>query len=657
MFVSPFIRRPSLAAFALLSAALCAAQDKTERLNQAPPAVAKAAGSSNAALSALQGAHEIDGSTFVDQDDLDPLIPESGGGACASAAGIDAMQTLRVMAGLEKLANPHRSLLAAFANEPDLLKGRVPNDRFVRLLKFYQSYLDGATLAVEVESAANSKHTDDHRGWTTSEGPNLALAPWRLKILSYTVIKQTGDVVGRHFVLLKDYADNHIVVVDPHRPTVDRLYRLERRAGADTSCKRVFLLNPRNKPRREHLEYELNTVFTASILNYARVNRHASAAGTTADAVKQQIDRTAAKLRGTRDYLNPRAWRSETAAIGLPGLDLPTEYGGSNWPATKMIDIFRHAGKHNLNFRDIVGGAHVRALLDSNGPEVSEIIRQVAAGRAYIAIAITEPEAGSDVPAIKATARKVEGGYVLSGVKRFNARLDQATHVIVFTQSTSGERGKLSVFVLPIGTPGIKIEHLSAHGLTGNSYGGLTLDDVFVPDVRLIGKDGEGRNLFRKHFLYWRLMQAVAAIGTAEDALDQMAERIKTREAFGAPIGRFTHLQQPIGQHKTELRMAYSLAREAAALIDDDNYHEARPLINGLKAEGVEISLRAVDAATRAFGGLGYSHLVDLGDRLRDLNGLRIADGTTDVMRMEVVRGTYGEVFWNMAVENAREGR
>lgn len=655
MLVSPSMRWIAFVTLALFWAIAHSAQGESGALEQAPPAVAKAAGSPLVALNALQRAHEKDRSTFIVEADLDPFIPESGGGACASAVGIDAIQTLRVMAGHEKLANPHKALLAAFANQPDLLKGRVPNDRFVRLMEFYQSYLDGDKLVIEVESAPNSTFAADHRGWKTPDGPDLAPSHWRLKILSYTVRKHTGDVLGRHFVLLKEQAKNHIVVVDPHAPSDDRQYILDVKDGDNPRSPRVFLLNPPDKPRRNGLDFEINTVFTVSVSTDATRDEQRAETAKSIKAIKDKMDRTAARLRGTADYTNPRAWRRETAAFGLPGLDLPVEYGGSQWPASKMIEIFRHAGKYNLNFRDVVGGAHVRALLHAENPEVLDIIRQVAAGRAYIAIAITEPEAGSDVPAIKSTARNVDGGYELSGTKRFNARLEQATHVILFTQCTTGEAGKLSVFVLPMDTRGLKIERLAAHGLTGNSYGGLTFDDVFVPEGRLIGKDGEGRDLFRKHFLYWRLMQAVTAIGTAEDALDQMAERIKTREAFGRPIGRFTHLQQPLGQHKIELLMAYSLARDAAALIDDDNYHEARPLINGLKAEGVEISLKAVDAATRAFGGMGYSNLVDVGDRLRDLNGLRIADGTTDVMRMDVVRSIYGEEFWKMAVESAAD--
>lgn len=639
-------------ALTFLCAVPCLADDKVAPNMQAPPAVARLLGDPTAAISFLQRTHEGDAATFIVEGDLDPLIPESGGGACASAAGIDALQVLRVMAGLDKLPNPHRSLLAGFAHQPELLKGRVTNDQFVRLIGFYESYLGGNKLAVTVESAPNSPNATDHRGWRGVDGPDLTMSPRQLKILSYTVTEADGQMLGRHFVLLKEYARNQIVVVDPHNPTSDRHYVLEYRSGTEAGSGRVFLLNPADKPRKRPDIYELNTIFRVSFSGGEPPPWQQPVVATSVESIKSQFDNTAAELRGTGDYLNPRAWRRRTAAFGLPGLDLPVELGGSAWPAVRMIEVFRHAGRHNLNFRDIVGGAHVRPLLISKDAEVLKIIREVARGDAYIAIAITEPGTGSDVAAIKSTARKVDGGYRLSGAKRFNARLNEATHVILFTQGTTGVPGKLSVFVLPIDAPGLKVERPTAHGLTGNSYGGLTFKDVFVPEGRLIGKDGDGLTVFFKHFLYWRLMQTAAAIGTGEDALDQMADRIKTREAFGAPIGRFTHLQQPIGQYKTELRMAYALAQEAARLIDGDDYKTAHPLICGLKAEGVEISLKAVDAATRAFGGEGYSNLVDLGDRLRDLNGLRIADGTTDVMRMEVVRRTYGEEFWRMAVKH-----
>ncbi len=149
-------------------------------------------------------------------------------------------------------------------------------------------------------------------------------------------------------------------------------------------------------------------------------------------------------------------------------------------------------------------------------------------------------------------------------------------------------------------------------------------------------------------------MQSASAIGCGEAALQQMADRIKVRQAYGGPIGRFTHLQQPLGENTTKLQMAMALARKAAELIDQGNYDAASPLVNGIKAEGVEIALAASDAAMRAHGALGYSRRFDLRDRVRDLMGLRIADGTTDVMRMEVVRSAYGSEFWTMAIRSYR---
>lgn len=630
----------------LIAATLCFG---TAFCQDAAPPVSESIRTPKYALDQLQAEHAVDSNGFVLQGELDVLIPKEGGGACASAVAIDAYQCLRLMAGIPKLENPHKAALSAFAHDPELLKGRVTNERLLNLLSFYGSQLGGYTVSAVTQSAPNSVHANGSGFWDPNTGPMLDVKPLQLKILSFTWTLPDGHVLGRHFVLLKDFRHNEIVVIDPHSPTKERTYVMQYKKGNAGEMEQVFLLNPVGVRPREDV-FELNTVFDIT-LSKSEPDATNAAPSTSLESIKAEIDSTANALRGTDDFLNPRVWREKTARFGLPGLDLPVKHGGMNWPATKAIEIFRHAGRHNLNFRDNVGGAHVRPLLKSSNPAMHDIVKQVAKGTAYIAIAITEPEVGSDVTAMKSVAKKVDGGYRLTGKKRFNARLNQATHVIVFTQSATGKAGKISVFVLPIDTPGLVIETLKAHGLTGNSYGGLSFQDVFVPEENRLGEDGEGMKIFFDHFDYWRLMQSVAAIGTAENALDQMVQRIRTRHAFGGPIGRFTHLQQPIGQYRTQLSMAYALAREAAEMIDRGDYESARPLIFGLKAEGVEIALGAVDAATRAFGGEGYSGLVDVGDRLRDLNGLRIADGTTDVMRMNVVRSVYGRDLWNMAIE------
>lgn len=600
-------------------------------------------------ISELRKLHDKTSLTFVVQGELDALIHEGGGGACPSAAAIDAVQALRLMSGREPLENPHKAALLAYRTSPELLKGRLTNHQFVELMRSYSKYFDEKAVSCALESAPNSPHRVDGPSWDPSKGPRLSVEPGQLQVVSYTVKEPDGTVLGRHFVLLTDTPKGQVEVLDPAKPEKPSRYILEYRRGPKGPYSQVFFLNPAGFPRST--TYEVNTIFTLSLSDHGAVGKDKVKTPPTPEDIKDRIDATARKLKGTKEFLDPRAWRKQTAEYGLPALDLPEFCGGANWPAAKMIDIFRHAGRHNLNLRDVVGGAHVRPLLASSVDEIRDIVREVANGNGYMAISLTEPGSGSDFTAMKTTATKVKGGYLINGEKMFNARLEQATYAVVFTRAAGAEKG-LSAFVVPMKAPGITIKRLEAHGLIGNSFGGMSLKDVFVKDEYLLGEDGKGYNLFTNHFQYWRLMQAASAIGTGERALEQMVERLKAREAFGGPIGRFTHLQQQVGQHRTELSMAFSFAREAAELLDRGDYKTAHAMISGIKAEGVEIALKASDAAMRAFGGEGYSTNVDLGDRVRDLMGLRIADGTTDVLRMDVVREVYGKDLWDMAVRS-----
>lgn len=372
--------------------------------------------------------------------------------------------------------------------------------------------------------------------------------------------------------------------------------------------------------------------------------------------VLKNIHATADVLRGTEKFLSPIAWRTRTASFGLPGLDLPTTVGGRGYSAVQMTQVFEQMGRLSLDMRDMVGGAHVRPLLQSESLEIRAIVQKVALGKAYVAIAITEKEAGSDIRAMKSVSEQVKGGYLLTGDKLFNARLETATHVILFARSSvqNSATTKLNAYILPKDYLGLHFSPLASHGLYGNSFGGVSFSRMFVPNRFRIGAEGEGGKIFRDHFLYWRLMMTATAIGTGKNALEQAAQRMRTRQAFGGPIGRFTHLQQELAEHTTKLHAASLLVHHAALLIDQGatSYEQAMPLVAMAKSEGVEWALAAADFAMQVFGAEGYSpDLTDLGQRVRDLQGLRIADGTTHVMRQEVVKHTYGADFWDMAVK------
>ena len=599
------------------------------------------------ALEQIRSDHSDQSPVIVAQGELDKLIDCKGGGACPISAALIASQGLRVMVGLPVEPQPHRLALRVFQDKPELLLGRISNDRFVNLLAYLCKDFEEPPIALSVLSAPNSTHAALEPRWSETDGPDLSTAVGELKILAYTVTTESGTVLGRHFVLLKKSEDGKLSFVDPVSPLKKRLFLVDYR-GVPGSPKQRVLFRVPDGLTKSKLTYELNTVFKVRFLKDEPDG--AIHSESRVGKMKSKIDSLAERLRSTGDLISPIAWRREGASFGLPGVDLPTNIGGGGFTTSEAIELFRHAGRINLNLRDVIGAAHGRPLNKSTSPVAQEVLKQLVAGEAYLAVAITEPTAGTNMKAMKSKAVRYEAGFKLTGRKLWNARLRDATHVVLYTLAAEGKEGYRSAFLIPIDHPGLKIVDRYAHGLTGNSFGGLEFDDMFVSREHLIGEDGDGGKIFNQHFQYWRLMQAAAAIGCGEAALDQMAARLITREAFGAPIGRFTHLQQPLGENLTKLRMAMALAREAAKLIDEGKYKEAKPLVDGLKAEGVEIALSACDAAMRAHGAMGYSREVDLGDRVRDLMGLRIADGTTDVMRMSVVKEIYGSKLWKMAV-------
>lgn len=601
------------------------------------------------ALDRLQSEHSDRMPILVFQDELDQLIQADGGGACPIAAGLLAEQAIRSMTGRPLDLQPHRTALRLFQEKPQLKEGRISNKRFVDLLAFLCEDLNETPLSITTVSAPLSSYENPGARWSPVDGPDLSVTADQIKILAYTVTTATGAVRGRHFVLLQNFDGNQISFVNPSKPTKDYTFIVEHRGDPAEPKRQLFFHSPAGLDRSNQL-YELNTIFTIRLIadwpNFAEEKK------TSISDLKEKIDRLATLLRKQSDFTNPLAWRKQGATFGLPGLDLSTEVGGSGWTAVDMLEIFRHAGKHNLNLRDVIGAAHARPLAKSDSPFARKVLHDIVAGNAYVAVAITEPDAGSDMKGMESRAEKVKDGFVLNGKKLWNARLRQSTHVVLYTLAANGSPGARTAFLLPIDHPGLGITDEYAHGLEGNSFGGLNFNDMFVGSEYLLGADGDGGQIFDDHFMYWRLMQSAAAIGCGEGALEQMSSRIQERQAYGGPIGRFTHLQQPLGEYSTKLRMAIALAREAAELIDRGDDEAASPLVNGIKAEGVEIALAAADVAMRAHGALGYSRQVDLGDRVRDLMGLRIADGTTDVMRMEVVRSLYGEDFWRMAIRS-----
>lgn len=361
------------------------------------------------------------------------------------------------------------------------------------------------------------------------------------------------------------------------------------------------------------------------------------------------IDQALEAAWGNVKEHDPLVWRSRFAAIGITTLDLPLDYGGLGCSAREMIEFFALFGHYSLDLRDVPGIGHFGVMRYLRSGSTARAFNQCNPSDSFAAIAITEPTGGSDLKALKTVANPIDDGYTLTGSKKYISRVEQATHIIVFANvPRHGDMSSLSVFLLNLSTTGKCVVPLQSMGIRGVSWSEITFNDVFIPRDARLGGEGEGFRLFRAHFSYWRIMMAAAAIGCARGAIDLSIERLRTRSAFGGPIGRFTHLQLDLAQHVSQLHQAWLMIIDAAQRLDSgaNAYFDAAMT----KAETVEAALSAASWAMKVHGAEGYLGDVDLEKRYRDLLGLRIADGTTDVLRGQVARGLMGEDLYALSL-------
>jgi alkylation response protein AidB-like acyl-CoA dehydrogenase len=313
-----------------------------------------------------------------------------------------------------------------------------------------------------------------------------------------------------------------------------------------------------------------------------------------------------------------------------------------------MVRVFRDCGRIDLELRDLPGGAHARFLSLAPGRKFDPLLRSVANGSSYCAVAITEPDVGSDLHALTTKATVTETGYRLDGVKQHISRIEECTHFIVFASVLREGQPLVTAFLLSRDTPGVSLEHMSPMGMSSVSWGRVLLAGVEVDASQRIGGEGQAISLFVRHFSYWRTMMAAAAIGCAQGAMDLATERLKNRHAFGGPIGRFSHLQQGLAEMVARLRMAWLLVESVAREFENRNW----PIFDAAmaKAEGLEAAIAATDWAMRVHGAAGYEATTGIEKRYRDLLGLRVADGTTDVLRGQVARSILGEDLYEMSL-------
>lgn len=324
--------------------------------------------------------------------------------------------------------------------------------------------------------------------------------------------------------------------------------------------------------------------------------------------------------------------------MGLWGMDVPQEYGGLGLDAVTRFLISEELAKHDAGFT-ISNNSYsfgLTAILGC-GTEAQKraACARVLAGEG-ISMAITEPQSGSDVGSTRTRAEKTAGGYVLNGVKCFitNATLCSACVVLAVTDPEAGYRG-MSLFLVEKTDQGVSVgKHEDKMGIRLSDTADFVLEDVFVPEDRLIGQEGLGFLQTMKFLDKKRPVSVAGAIGVAQRALDLAIGYARERQFKNGAISKLQGIQFLIADMEMRVQAARSMALYGAMMTDKGI--DIGTLGNSLKAFGSELCFEVVNMALQVFGGYGYSREYPVEKLLRDVRIYSIFEGTNQVQRQVI---------------------
>ena len=344
------------------------------------------------------------------------------------------------------------------------------------------------------------------------------------------------------------------------------------------------------------------------------------------------------------DQAIPRQQLEEMGELGFFGLRIPEEHGGIGMGHLASVVFAEELG------RSTSGGFAITVLVhtDLASPYVTNFgsesqkgrwLPRFVTGELITAIAITEPDAGSDVAAMRATARRDGEGWRLNGTKMFitNGAIADLVFVAAKTNpDVKGSRG-ISIFAVERGTEGFGASRaLEKMGWHSSNTAEIVLDDVWVPEENLVGEENRGFYYIMGNFQNERLAIMGQALGEAQKALELTVAYVKERTAFGAPLWDKQGIRQRLAMRQAEIDAARGLAYHAAWLTDqgDDTVRE----VSEVKALIGELVNSVLYDCVQFHGGMGYIAETAVERMYRDVRIHSIGGGATEVMLEEVAK-------------------
>ena len=330
--------------------------------------------------------------------------------------------------------------------------------------------------------------------------------------------------------------------------------------------------------------------------------------------------------------------------LGFFGSVIPEKYGGNGLGFLAMVLITEEVARLHSAVRVAINmqiGPALALLQFGNEEQKKKWIPSLLRGEFVGCFAITEPDAGSDVSAIRTTAARENGGYVINGTKLWisNAPVADGGLVYAYTDKSQKHRG-LSAFYATFDRPGLSRRELKTLGANASPIGELTFENFQLSTDHLIGKEGDGFKVCMWQLNQTRLNCAAGALGLARAAREAAVDYCNQREQFGQKIGQHQMNQDLIAQIVVQEEAARLLVYRAAWLADQGKPNNLETSI--AKYTAAEAANHAADTAMKILGAYGYSTEFPVERYYRDAKSYQIVEGSSNIQKLIIAQDALG---------------
>ena len=336
-----------------------------------------------------------------------------------------------------------------------------------------------------------------------------------------------------------------------------------------------------------------------------------------------------------------RGIQDKVLELGFYAPNIPEEFGGGGLDTLTFTLLERELGRAAMAL-SVFWGRPSNILCAGTAEQRERYLLPCVRGEKIDALAMSEPDAGSDIRGMKTFARRDGADYVINGTKHFISHADIADFVITFAatgedETVRGRKKRITCFLVDRGTPGFEIRpgynSVSHRGYHNNI---LVFDDCRVPAAQVLGEEGAGFDLANVWLAATRLTVAAMCVGRARRCFDLCVEWAANRRQFGRPIGKFQGVSFKLADMQTWIDAADWLTLAAAWRLDQNL--DANRQIAEAKLYATEMLGRVTDEAVQIFGGMGLMDDLPIERFWRDARVERIWDGTSEIQRHIIAR-------------------